>query len=213
MALLLGLVPALAPAADKQAVLAFAMTVDAQGHPTDVRAPEGLSPSIGESVQAWARSLRFVPATVDGVAQPATTTLYLTFAVSVDGTSQIVNAKTGPGLTLGRTGEPPVHDGAGYVLVEYDSSGTVTDAHFEHQQAHNVDRSFWRWAELFAKNTTIVPETVGGAAVAGTARIPLLYCRRRCPSLPPLPADSGAALGDRLVADSVLRPAAANQAR
>src|SRR3546814_17035411 len=75
LVLLLGLVPAPASAADKQAVLEFAMAVDAQGHPTDVRAPEGLPPSIGESVQAWARDLRFVPATVDGVAQPSTTTL------------------------------------------------------------------------------------------------------------------------------------------
>lgn len=207
LVLLLGLVPAPASAADKQAVLEFAMAVDAQGHPTDVRAPEGLSPSIGESVQAWARDLRFVPATVDGVAQPSTTTLYLTFSVGDDGTSQIVNASTGPGLVLGRTGEPPVHDGAGYVRIEYDGTGKVTDAHFEHQAAHNVDRSFWRWAESFAKNTTIVPETVGGAPVAGTARIPLLYCRQRCPPLPPLPTDSGTTLGDRLVAESLLRPA------
>src|SRR3546814_348786 len=154
LVLLLGLVPALASAADKQAVLEFAMAVDAQGHPTDVRAPEGLPPSIGESVQAWARDLRFVPATVDGVAQPSTTTLYLTFTVGDDGTSQIVNASTGPGLVLGRTGEPPVHDGAGYVRIEYDGTGKVTDAHFEHQAAHNADRSFWRWAESFAKNTT-----------------------------------------------------------
>lgn len=207
LVLVLGLVPAFAPAAEKQAVLEFAMAVDAQGQPTDLQAPEGLAPSIGESMRTWARGLRFMPATVDGVAQPSTTTLYVIVSVADDGTTQIVNAKTGPGLILGRTGEPPVHDGAGYVLVEYDASGKVTEANFEHQTANNVDRSFWRWAETFAKKSTIVPETVAGAPVAGTARIPLLYCRRRCPALPPLPPDSGAVLGKSLVAESILKPA------
>lgn len=210
--LLFGTLPMLAVAQvpSRQVVLQFQMDVDAEGHPTALEPPPGLPPSIGETVAAWARALRFVPASIDGVPQPATTTLRVKFDTSDPQALAIAGAATGPGVRFGEQPPGPQNDGAGYFVVEYDATGKVTSVALEEEHSPMSSRKFTRWAERYLGGLVFQPETVAGQAVAGGVRIPLVYCHRprSCSvTLAPLPGAEKVVPGE-VIARSVLAPAA-----
>ena len=194
----------------RQVVLPFQMAVDAEGHPVSVVPPQGLPPSIGETVEAWARRLRFVPASVDGVPQASSTTLRVTFDTSDPQVVNIASANTGPGVTFGEQPPGPENDGAGYFVVEYDAAGQVTSVELDAEHSPMSSRKFTRWAERYFEGLQFDPETVAGQPVAGSVRIPLIYCHRprSCAvSLQPLPGLQQVVPG-QVIAKSVLVPVA-----
>lgn len=210
--LLFGTLPMLAQAqvSPRQVVLPFHMAVDAEGHPVAVEPPQGLPPSIGETVEAWASRLRFVPASVDGVPQASTTTLRVTFDTTDPQVVKVAAASTGPGVTFGEQPPAPENDGAGYFVVEYDAAGQVTSVELDTEHSPMASRKFTRWAERYFEGLRFEPETVAGQPVAGSVRIPLVYCHRRrsCSvSLEPLPGMQQVVRG-QVIAKSVLVPAA-----
>jgi hypothetical protein len=209
--LLFGTLPmvAVAQMPPQQVVLQFQMHVDAKGHPTAVEPPPGLPPSIGDTVTTWAKALRFVPASIDGVPQPATTTLRVKFDISDPQALAIAGAATGPGVTFGEQPPGPQNDGAGYFVVEFDANGQVTSVELDEEHSPMSSKKFTRWAERYLKGLHFQPETVGGQAVAGGVRIPLVYCNRpwRCSvTLKPLPGADAVVPGE-VIARSVLAPA------
>lgn len=202
---------ALAQEPPKQAILAFQMAVDAQGRPTAIEPPQGLPPSISETVATWAQRLQFVPASVDGVAQPSTTTLRVTFDTSDPNSVVIAKAVTGPGVVFGEMPPGPDNDAAGYFVIEYDASGRVTQVRLDEAQSPMSSKKFTRWADRYLSGFRFNPETVAGEPVAGSVRIPLIYCHRRwtCDAtLAPLPG-SGEISPNEMIPTSVLAPAQA----
>ncbi len=206
--LLLAALPlfALAQEPPRQAILAFQMAVDDQGRPTAIEPPQGLPPSIGETVATWAKGLRFVPASVDGVPQSSTTTLRVTFDTSDPNAVAIARAVTGPGVVFGDLPPGPDNDAAGYFVVEYDAAGRVTQVALDEAHSPMSSKKFTRWADRFLSGARFTPETVAGQPVPGSVRIPLLYCHRpaRCDvTLAPLPG-SGAPVPNEIIPTSVL---------
>jgi hypothetical protein len=212
LSLLLGLVPALAAAQapPPQVVLAFHMAVDADGRPTSLEPPPGLPASIGQTVDAWAKGLRFVPASIDGVPQASTTYLRVRFDTSDPNAVKLLSAMTGPGMVAGEFPPPPENDAAAFFLVAFDPLGQVTGVEVDTAHSPMASKKFTRWAERYLRGFRFMPETVASQPVAGRVRIPLLYCHRsrRCAAeLPELPGQPPVASGEA-IADSVLKPAA-----
>lgn len=198
------------PQATQTYDLRFEMTVGPDGKSTSLKALEPLPTLIDQRVQSWVGRLQFDPATVDGVPQPATTTLYLELGpiVLADGKSGygVTSLSTGPRLVRGSPGRLPRESGAGYFIVHYDKNGRAIAVEYDASNSPPAGREFAKWGLNTVKTFKFAPETVAGTAVAGEARVPLIYCSGRdrdCPELG-LPVGAGSDLGGDMVAKSVM---------
>jgi len=196
--------------APRQLALRYSMTVDATGKATS------LTPlaTLPEEVDRWIRQrvdeYTFEPAKVNGIAQTATTTLYLSLgpASGANATTgyRINSLFTGPRLVKGRYETYPRTAGAGYFIMNYDASGKVVRAELDKTQASVGDVTFRRWGMALARSFRLEPETVAGLGIPSRAMIQIVTCiDDACPVLPPPRPENGANLDGELVAESVLK--------
>ncbi len=196
--------------APRQLALHYSMTVDAAGKAASLTPLATLPADVDRWIRQRVYEYTFEPAKVNGIAQTATTTLYLSLspASGADATTgyRINSLSTGPRLVKGRYETYPRTAGAGYFIMNYDASGKVVRAELDKTQASVGDVLFRRWGMALARSFRFEPETVAGMAVPSRAMIQIVTCiDDTCPVLPPPLPENGNNLDGELVAESVLK--------
>lgn len=191
--------------------LQYTIDVGADGKLTRVEAERELP----EPVASWLRNqlagYRFLPAKVNGLPQPATTTLYVRLGPAVDATGKtgyrIDTVSTGPELLRGRLPErQPRAAGAAYFVISYDAAGKVTKVVIDEENDAVGGNEFRRWGLALAKSFRVQPETIAGIGVPGEGRVPIVFCLGQpCPTLAPPRPEYGDDLNGAILAKSVLR--------
>lgn len=196
---------------DNPLALRYEMAVGADGKAASLRSIDQLPGDVDQRIQQRIRSLDFEPATVNGTAQPAATTLYLTLRTAVlpNGTAgyQIASLSTGPRRLANQTRENlPRKTEAGYMLVSYNRDGRVTQASLEESVSSAASPRFRKWALHLAKSFKFQPETVAGMAVPATVRMPLVFCAEaQCPNVETQAIEDGHQLAGDMEVQSVLK--------
>lgn len=192
--------------------LRYEMSVGADGKATNLKAIGQLPDNIDQWIQKRVRSFTFEPAAVNGVAQPASTTLYLTLGMieSPGATSGygITSLFTGPRLVKGKYEYQPSSSGAAYFVVTYNQKGRVTEVGIEKVSSVTSGGSFRKWGAALAKSFRFEPEVVNGIPMPGKARVPITFCAhgdKACPQLERLASPEGSNLGGDMIAESVLK--------
>jgi len=170
---------------------------------------------LPEPLASWLRTrladYRFLPAKMDGVPQPATTTLYVKLGPVVDATGKpgyrIDTVQTGPDLLRGRLPErQPRFQGAAYFVITYDAAGKVTKATIDEDNDVVGNNQFRKWGLDLARTFRVRPETIAGVGVPGVARVPIVFCMGEpCPTLAKPRPEYGDDLNGAILARSVLR--------
>lgn len=210
----IGALPSLAVENERAAPieLRYEMSVGADGKATSLKSIGPLPDAIDEWIQKRVRSFSFEPAAINGVAQPASTTLYLTLgmleAPAATSGYGITSLFTGPRLVKGKYESQPRASGAAYFVVAYNQNGRVTEVRIEQAPSVASDGSFRKWGAALAKSFRFEPEVVNGMSVPGSARVPISFCAygdTACPRLERLASPKGSNLGGDMIADSVLK--------
>ncbi len=182
--------------------LRYEMSVGADGKATSLKSIGPLPDTIDQWIQKRVRSFTFEPAAINGVAQPASTTLYLTLDMieSPDTAAGygITLLSTGPRLTKGKYKGEPRFSGGALFVVTYDLKGRVTKVEVEQAPSLPSDGSFRKWGVALAKSFQFEPELVGGIPVPGEVRVPIVFCKggqNTCPQLEQWASSEGSNLG------------------
>jgi hypothetical protein len=150
-----------------------------------------IAASIRERLRARIESWQFTPALRDGTAVASSTNVYVNLEASDDGAGGLAvrlrSAYTGPkledrnmgGLLMADTGE----EGVVVIEVAFGENGhvqsvTAVDARaFEGGQfVSRVSQDLRKGSVRAAKRWVIRPEQVAGHPVAGSGRVPVLFC-------------------------------------
>jgi hypothetical protein len=191
----------------------YAMTVGADGKVMTLvpgrELPEGIDRWIRQQVARYT----FVPATLNGAPQRATTTLYVTLGSSIASSGKHVyrihTIATGPDLKIPSLFGVPRSAGGAYFIATYDAAGRITGVAVDEANDVIGGREFRKWGMAMIRAARVQPESVAGMGVPGEVLVPLVYCpRTTCPKLAPAGPEGGNDLNGRLLAKSVLRPQA-----
>ena len=189
----LGLCFALASAAHAAAgkpvdlTMSWNVTLDASGAVTSMKPTDGLNPGIYQRLEPAVRKWHFTTGKVKGVPVPSETTLTIHVTMEpVDGFYRVRLRDATTGARYATMTPPKYPDGAlmskrgGAVmlLVHYDAAGSVTEAKIIDGGVPKPGNDIERAAIAAVKHWTFTPESVGGHAIAGSARVPLCFSAR-----------------------------------
>lgn len=198
------------PAMAEQKVPAYEMTADGMvqiapdGHVSDYRLRDGLSPTIAELVRKSVMSWRFEPVLVDGRAVIAKTAMQIELSAEPaagkadEFVVRVTHVKFGSPKRAG--GRPPrypeqaAHAGLMakvVVAIRLDGDGKVVDAvpYQTHLNAPLPERQAQRWRHLFELESVSAAKTwrfdmtevVDGKSTDGTALVPVVYSLSQTP--------------------------------
>jgi len=183
-----------APAEPIRLTMGWHVTIDTQGHPTDLEAiPNPRTdrvPQIHEALEREIRTWTFNPGLVNG--KPAITQTALILAISVlpqsatNASIRVDHADTGGWYAKVTPPKYPpsavsAHKVGLVVLkVDYDESGKVTAA-VPAPGTPDVAASLTNASVATVRKWTFAPEVVGGHAMAGAAYVPFCYSLSNMP--------------------------------
>ena len=166
------------------------------GHLTKIGDVPQLAPvadAIQERLRDRIESWQFIPATRDGVSVASRTNVYVVLEALDDGTGGLAirlrSAGTGPKLEydnrggIAVAGDNAAEEGAVVVDVSYGEDGKVVSAvvhdsktfeagHFVKRASLDLRKGLVR----AAKSWLFKPEQVAGTPVAGSGRVPIVFC-------------------------------------
>ena len=167
--------------------MSWSVALDAKGSITSLTPTQTTNPGLYQRLAPAIRTWHFTTGKVKGVSVPSETTLTIHVTLEpVDGFYRVRLRDATTGARYATMTPPKYPDGAlmskrgGAVMlqVHYDAAGSVTEAKLVDGGVPKPGNDIERAAIAAVKHWTFTPESVGGHAIAGSARVPLCFSAR-----------------------------------